>query len=42
MKIIETEIPDVKLENIDKSKVDLSNKMINNMNVLFIFAPSFH
>jgi len=35
MKIIETEVPDVNIENIDTSKVELSNKIIQNIFPLF-------
>ena len=35
MNIIETEIPDINIENLDQSKVQLANKIIQNINPLF-------
>jgi hypothetical protein len=35
MNIIETKIPDINIENIDQSKVNLAEKIINNINPLF-------
>jgi len=35
MNIIETKIPDINTKNIDQSKVNLAEKIINNINPLF-------
>jgi hypothetical protein len=35
MNIIETKIPDINVDNIDKSKVNLAEKIIQNINPLF-------
>jgi len=35
MKIVETQIPDVNMENVDSAKVDLANRVIKNIYPLF-------
>jgi hypothetical protein len=35
MNIIETNIPDINIENIDQSKIELAEKIIKNINPLF-------
>jgi len=35
MNIVETQIPDVNIENIDSAKVDLANRIIKNVSPLF-------
>ena len=35
MKIVETQIPDVNMENVDSAKVDLANRVIKNVYPLF-------